>query len=193
MPSTRSTRLDAMFISGGWLLRRYLAHVVRPGQQLFASHEVQYSLCANARQEGGREAELDEVELRRAMRIGAKGDPAAGLRGKTDQVGTQVLPIWIGIDLYGFVQFRGDSEHARPIGRQPEPKVVDASAGMAQNLDIGVPQRADVALGLVLLLPERGMKAAEHEVEPIEGGAGHVAFTLGIQIQLDRLQHAQRR
>ena len=62
---------------------------------------------------------------------------------------------------------------------------------MAENLDVGISERLEIPIRLVFFLAQRGVKTAQHQLQPVERPLGHVAFALHIQVQLDRPQHAQ--
>jgi len=54
----------------------------RPSRKFVAAHEVQNPVEVNSRFQLGGKAELDELQLRRAVGIGTDGNPASGFTGQ---------------------------------------------------------------------------------------------------------------
>src|ERR1700684_2190467 len=93
------------------------------------------------------------------------GNPTARLAGQPDEIDAHILAIRIRIDLDCLVQLGGDRKNMCPIGAQSQPKVINASARVTQYLYRGIAQCRYITVGLIVFLPERGMKAAQNDIE----------------------------
>jgi hypothetical protein len=99
------------------------------------------------------------------MGVRADGNPAPGFSGQPDEIDAHILTIRIRIDLDCLVQFGGDRKNMCPIGAQSQPKVINAPARVTQYLYCGIAECRYITVGLIVFLPEGGMKAAQNDVE----------------------------
>ena len=76
-------------------------------------------------------------------------NPCSLCVGELKQTHVQILSIGIAIDLECLVEFSRLSKDAPPVCPEAEAKIVDASARMSEDLDVRIPQRSDVSLGLI--------------------------------------------
>jgi hypothetical protein len=52
-----------------------------------------------------------------------------------------------------------------PIGTQSQSEVINAAARVTQYLYRGIAQCLYITVGLIVFLPQRGMKAAQNDIE----------------------------
>ena len=102
-------------------------------QELVARHEIQDAFARYTGVQGRGRCELDKSKLRRAVRIGAEGNPAARLFRQREQVRTEILAVRISVDFDGLIQFRRLGKDAGPVRGQSGAIVVDAPARMNQE------------------------------------------------------------
>ena len=115
-----------------------------PIQEPVAGHEIQDAFLRDAGAQGRGCREFDKSKLRRTVRIGAEGNPAARLFRNHEQVRTEILPVRIGVDFDGLVQFRCLGKDPRPVRGQTPAVVIDAPARMAKNLKGRIAQGREI-------------------------------------------------
>jgi hypothetical protein len=100
----------------------------------------------------------------------------------------EILPVWVAIDLNGFVTASRFREDPVPIRLQSFSMIKNSVLRVAQDMDVPVGQRRYIAAGLVLASPQRRMKRAYNETQLSQGGWFHVYFTGGGKIYLSRFE-----
>ena len=160
-------------------------------QEPLAGHEIQDAFLRDAGAQGRGCREFDKSKLRRTVRIGAEGNPAARLFRNHEQVRTKILPVRIGVDFDGFVQFRCLGKDPKPVRSQTRAVVIDAPARMTKNLKGRIAQGREITACLILLPPQGGMEAADDDIKFRERFCFHVAFTCGVQVQFQGPQNPE--
>ena len=120
------------------------------------------------------------------MGVRADGHPATRLRDHPEPVDVEILAVRVSIDLERRPGLRGAAGDALPVRAEARPEVVDAAARMREHVNVGVGERREISLRLILPETELGMERAEHEVEPRERGGIHVAGAFRREVHLDR-------
>jgi hypothetical protein len=110
------------------------------------------------------------------MGVGADRHEDTGLLRHPQQLDVEVLPVQMGIDLKGLARSRSRAHHERPVRAQAQPDVVPAPPRMGQHLDVGIAERRQVALGLIVGDAKLGVERAEDEIERRQGSGVHVAL-----------------
>src|SRR5687767_13762381 len=116
------------------------------------------------------------------MGVGVDGKEAAGFFGLEQEFVVEVLAIRIGIDFNGFAEFGGARENFGPISGEAEAVVVNAAAGMAEDVDGGIFEGGEVAFGLVFDAAQGGVKGTDDDVEIAEAIVVEIAFAIGRQV-----------
>jgi hypothetical protein len=93
-----------------------LSQLCYPRTQALEIHEVEDPVRWDFCLKGRCEAELDEGQLIRLMRVRPERDSHASLPRDLEKGKVQVLPIGVTVDLNRLVQFRGFGKDAGPIG-----------------------------------------------------------------------------
>src|SRR5438477_5261654 len=121
------------------------------------------------------------------VRIRSDRDPASSLVRETEEFDVEIQPVRIGVDLEGGLCLDRGLEHARPVGGEAEPVIPSAPAWMGEDVDVGVADGGEVAIGLILGDPQLRVERAEDEVELLQDLRGHVALAPGERfISIDR-------
>ena len=108
------------------------------------------------------------------------------------ELDVQVLPRHRRVELQRLALDGRLGEHAAPVGDQAEPPAVHPGLRVREHVQPRLPERGEVALGLVLLRSQLGVERAEHQVEARERVVVHVDRAVGEQIDLHRAEHAER-
>lgn len=99
------------------------------------------------------------------MGVCAEGNSHAFLAGDFQKTDPQVLSIRVAIDLDSFIKSRGFGDNRAPVGSESLATVSDPWLRVTEDLDLRVTQTRDVTGALVLLPPQRRVKAAQHEID----------------------------
>ena len=91
---------------------------------------------------------------------------------KTD---AQILAVCVAIDLDRFIEPHCFGKDRAPIRLQSFATIPDARLRMAEDLNARIAQASDVPARLIFLAAQRGMEAAEHEVELLQRGRGRMS------------------
>ena len=112
---------------------------------------VEDTLARDPGEDRRRHAELEEDELSSRVRIGADRHPGPRRRDRPKALDVEVLPVGICVDLERGARRRGGAGDALPVRGETDPKVIDATARMCEDLDVGVGKRFEVPIGLIVL------------------------------------------
>src|SRR5438445_5175711 len=84
------------------------------------------------------------------MGVRADGHPATRLRDHPEPVDVEILTVRVSIDLERRPGLRGAAGDALPVRAEARPEVVDAAARMREHVNVGVGERREIALRLIL-------------------------------------------
>ena len=87
------------------------------------------------------------------MSVCAEGNTRSVVAREFDQRNVQVLPVWIAVNLQRFIEPGGFCEYAWPICLQPDPKVVNTTARVTEDVNVRIAQCCQIALGLIFCFP----------------------------------------
>ena len=105
------------------------------------------------------------------------------------QIHVKVLTIGVGVDFHRFVLGGGHRENPRPIRFQANAVIINPATRVTENINRGISQRCQIALRLILLFSQGGMKRADHQIELSQSRGLHVPCALWIEIEFNRSQH----
>ena len=104
------------------------------------------------------------------------------LPGNGKQVTVEILPIWIAINFNGLVELCRAGKNSGPIGSQANTEIVNTPTWMTQNVNGRVAQSVEIALCLVLLLPQSRMKTAKYKVKFLQCRLIHISRPCGREV-----------
>ena len=100
---------------------------------------------------------------------------------------TTALRRRIAVDFNGDTTLRGSLEDDRPVRNDAGPRSRDAAARVRKNPNRRVPKSGKHAIGLIVGLPQLGVRRRKHDVEGSRLVVSEIEVTHRVDVRLDAL------
>ena len=98
------------------------------------------------------------------VRVCAHGNSGSATFCNFSQTQVQILPIGVSVDLHRFIEPGRLAKDRFPIRAQAGTIIVNPTAGVSENLDVGITNGGEITVSLVFLAAQCGMKRTEDKI-----------------------------
>ena len=95
------------------------------------------------------------------------------------------------VNLDGLIELRGRPEYLFPVGLKSCPNIINSASRMTEDLYVRILERSQIPPRLIFLSSQRRMETSQDQVKPAETWRVHIALSLRIQVQLNRVQNSR--
>jgi hypothetical protein len=131
------------------------------------------------------------AQLRCRVRVAVEREQASSRKCAGCQRVVEILPSWIAVDLNRHALVRSDREDGVPIRNDPGARAGHTTARMSKYMNIGISNRGEQSMGLIVILSKLRMRRGQNELELLRLFRGQIQSSVAIDVGLDAPNHSK--